>query len=177
MSCCEIDFSIQNLKKNTTLNFIFYLISFSVRREHRRVASASSGTRKISFSKDNKISIRGNFPVGVRDFSPKVPSPLTIDAPFPFRPEYKRAMSTKVCGPQDRVNCGHRRTQSLNVPQNQVNQLTGKNELRKSINNRSSSNIANTREFYAAPAYNEASLLERQESMRLSTHSIESVTA
>lgn len=125
------------------------------------------------------MAIRGNFPVGQRDFAPKIPSPLTVDAPFSFRPEYKRTMSTKVGGAQERqiMKLGHRRTQSLNVPQHQINQYTGKNELRKSIYNRSSSNIANTREFYAAPAYNEASLLERQESMRLSTHSTESVTA
>lgn len=151
--------------------------SLLVRKEHRRVASASSGIRKISFSKEHKISIRNNFPVGQRDFAPKIPSPLTVDAPFPFRPEYKRTMSTKAGGPSDRVKLGHRRTQSLNVPENQMNQYMGKNELRKSIYNRSSANIANTREFYAAPAYNEASLLERQESMRLSNNSADSVTA
>lgn len=141
------------------------------------MASASSGLRKISFSKDNRIGFRGNFPLAQRDFAPKVPSPLTMDHPPTFRPEYKRTMSTKVGGP-DRINYGHRRTQSLNMPQTHVNNPYGaRNELRKGIYNRSSTNIANTREFYAAPAYNEASLLERQESMRLSTHSVESAIA
>lgn len=149
----------------------------SVRREHRRVASASSGSRKISFSKDNRMGFRANFPLAQRDFAPKVPSPLTMEHPPSFRPEYKRTMSTKIGGP-DRINYGHRRTQSLNMPQSQNNNPYGvKHELRKGIYNRSSTNIANTREFYAAPAYNEASLLERQESMRLSTHSVESVIA
>ncbi|XP_055298222.1 phospholipid-transporting ATPase 11C isoform X2 [Sitodiplosis mosellana] len=173
----------QNTKQNEVClpsNPLENMPAVQLRREHRRVASASSGIRKISFSKENKIAILANFPVGARDFAPKIPSPLTVEPPFPFRPErleYKRTLSTKVGGPQERITFGHRRTQSLNVPQNQVNQFTGKNELRKSIYNRSSTNIANTREFYAAPAYNEASLLERQESMRLSTHSIGSVTA
>lgn len=150
---------------------------FLVRREHRRVASASSGMRKISFSKDNRIGFRGNFPLAQRDFAPKVPSPLTMEHPPSFRPEYKRTMSTKVGGP-NRINYGHRRTQSLNMPQSHINnQYAGRNELRKGIYNRSSTNIANTREFYAAPAYNEASLLERQGSVRLSAHSVESVVA
>ncbi|XP_031625300.1 phospholipid-transporting ATPase IG isoform X2 [Contarinia nasturtii] len=148
-----------------------------IRREHRRVASTSSGTRKISFSTEQKIAYPKNLAFGPRDFSPKIPSPLTVEQPFSFRPEYKRTMSIKVGAAQERIKFGHRRTQSLNVPDSQLNQDTGKNDLRKSIFNRSSANIANTREFYAAPAYNEASLLVRQESMRLSAHSIESVTA
>lgn len=169
------------------------------------MASASSGIRKISFSKENKVAgIRGNLhlPLTQRDFTPKVPSPLTIEivafpsqsaaiatspnvsvsqaavvTSFTSRPEYKRTMSTKIGGVQERINYGHRRTQSLNMPQTQINPYGAKNDLRKSLYNRSSSNIANTREFYAAPAYNEASLLQRQESMRLSTKSAESVTA
>lgn len=133
--------------------------------------------RKISFSKDNRIGFRGNFPLAQRDFAPKVPSPLTMEHPPSFRPEYKRTMSTKVGGP-NRINYGHRRTQSLNMPQSHINnQYAGRNELRKGIYNRSSTNIANTREFYAAPAYNEASLLERQGSVRLSAHSVESAVA
>lgn len=103
-----------------------------------------------------------------RDFTPKVPSPLVM--PNNFRPEYKRTMSTKVVSVPDRGSYGHRRTQSLNMPQTQINQSYGgaRNELRRGLYNSSSSNIANTREFYAAPAYNEASLLERQKSMRTS---------
>lgn len=158
-------------------NDFLFLSQFSVRREHRRVASTSSGVRKISFCKENKIVHPKSLAFGPRDFTPKTPSPLTLMAeqPFPVRPEYKRTMSTKVGVVQERVKFGHRRTQSLNVPGSEVNQYSGKNDLRKSIFNRSSANIANTREFYAAPAYNEASLLERQESMRLSN--TESVTA
>lgn len=111
-----------------------------------------------------------------QDFAPKVPSPLAMNQqPQSFRPEYKRAMSTKVNSVPNRSKYGHRRTQSLNMPESQINQTYGaRNELRKALYNRSSSNIANTREFYAAPAYNEASLLERQESMRSSTRSVSS---
>lgn len=110
-----------------------------------------------------------------RDFAPKVPSPLVMNHPQTFRPDYKRTMSTKVHSVPNRSHYGHRRTQSLNMPETQVNQTIGvRNELRKGLYNRSSSNIANTREFYAAPAYNEASLLERQESMRSSTRSASS---
>lgn len=142
------------------------------------MASASSGgTRKISFSKENKIAFSHNHPLGQRDFAPKIPSPLTVEPPFQFRPEYKRTMSTKVVNTPDRTKYGHRRTQSLNVPDNRAHLHHGKNDLRKSIYNRSSTNIANTREFYAAPAYNEASLLERQESLRLSTNTVENLTA
>lgn len=152
---------------------------FVVRREHgqhRRVASLTSGTRKISFSKENKISFRGSLAMPQRDFAPKVQSPLVMNHPPPFRPEYKRTMSTKIVqSAPDRGNYGHRRTQSLNMPQTQINQTYGiRNELRKGLYNRSSTNIANTREFYAAPAYNEASLLERQESMRSSIRSVSS---
>lgn len=107
-----------------------------------------------------------------RDFAPKVPSPLVTNHQQTFRPEYKRTFSTKVTSAPSRSHYGHRRTQSLNMPESQVNQTIGvRNDLRKGLYNRSSSNIANTREFYAAPAYNEASLLERQESMRSSTRS------
>lgn len=168
------------------------------------MASASSGIRKISFSKENKVAeIRGtmHLPLTQRDFTPKIPSPLTIENTFPYqsstgspaifpttsqptvvtnfpsRPEYKRTMSTKVGGVQNRIHYGHRRTQSLNMPDTLINQYSAKHELRKSLYNRSSSNIANTREFYAAPAYNEASRLQRQESLRLSTKSVESVTS
>lgn len=110
-----------------------------------------------------------------QDFAPKVPSPLVMNHPPPFRPEYKRTMSTKITSAPNRSNYGHRRTQSLNMPEIQINQTYGaRNELRKGLYNRSSSNIANTREFYAAPAYNEASLLERQESIRSSTRSVPS---
>lgn len=140
------------------------------------MASTSSGVRKISFCRDNRIGFRGNFPLTQRDFAPAVPSPLTMNYPT-TRPEYKRAMSTKVNGPE-RIHFGHRRTQSLNMPQTQItNSYVARNDLRKSIYNRSSTNIANTREFYAAPAYNEASFLERQESMRFSTHSVDSANA
>lgn len=149
--------------------FKYIFFKFSVRREHRRVASASSGIRKISFSKENKIAFRGNLTLTQRDFAPKIPSPLTIDHAPTFRPEYKRTMSTKIGSSGERTNYGHRRTQSLNMPQTQINP---RHELRKSVYNRSSTNIANSREYYAAPAYNEASLLERQESMRISTQSV-----
>lgn len=130
---------------------------FTVRREHRRVASASGECRKISFSRDrSNLAFRGNFPLPQRDFTPKIPSPLAIDHPLTFRPEYKRTMSTKVNASQERKNFGHRRTQSLNMPQTQINNAYGgRSELRKSVHNRSSINIANTREYYAAPAYNE----------------------
>lgn len=149
-----------------------------MRREHRRVASASSGMRKISFSKENKIAFQSNFPLAQRDFAPKIPSPLATDHGPPFRPEYKRTMSTKMSGTQERITYGHRRTQSLNMPQTQpVNPYGAKYELRKGIYNRSSTNVANLREFYAAPAYNEAALLERQGSMRLSAQSDDSLTA
>lgn len=152
---------------------------FVVRREHglqhRRVASLTSGTRKISFSKEHKTTFpRSNLAMPQRDFAPKVPSPLVMQHPQLFRPEYKRTMSTKMSVPE-RGSYGHRRTQSLNMPQTQINQTYGvRNDLRKGLYNRSSSNIANTREFYAAPAYNEASLLERQESMRSSVRSVSS---
>lgn len=110
-----------------------------------------------------------------RDFAPKIPSPLVMNHPQSFRPEYKRTLSTKITSAPNRSHYGHRRTQSLNMPETQINQAIGvRNELRKGVYNRSSSNIANTREFYAAPAYNEASLLERQESMRSSTRSVSS---
>lgn len=135
------------------------------------MASTSSGIRKISFTKDrSNLAFRGNFPLAQRDFTPKIPSPLAIDYPLSFRPEYKRTMSTKVNSSQERKNIGHRRTQSLNMPQTQINNTYGgKSDLRKSIYNRSSANIANSREYYAAPAYNEATLLERRESMRASS--------
>lgn len=140
------------------------------------MASLTSGTRKISFSKENKIHFRGSLAMPQRDFTPKVQSPLTMNHPSQFRPEYKRTMSTKIIqSPSERRNYGHRRTQSLNMPQTQINQTYGvRSELRKGLYNRSSANIANTREFYAAPAYNEASFLERKESMRSSTRSISS---
>lgn len=140
------------------------------------MASLTSGTRKISFSKEHKIGFpRANLAMPQRDFAPKVPSPLVMNHPQLFRPEYKRTMSTKITSVPDRVSHGHRRTQSLNMPQTQINQTYGvRNDLRKGLYNRSSANIANTREFYAAPAYNEASLLERQESMRSSVRSVSS---
>lgn len=139
------------------------------------MASLSSGTRKISFSKENKLSFRGTLAMPPTDYAPKTPSPLVMNHPQSFRPEYKRTMSTKVVSTPNRKNYGHRRTQSLNMPDTQINQTYGaRNELRKALYNRSSSNIANTREFYAAPAYNEASLLERQESMRSSKRSVSS---
>lgn len=66
---------------------------------------------------------------------------------------------------------GHRRTQSYTTAEamdkHRIDQ-TNRNDLRKTFQNRSSANIANTREYFAAPAYNEASLLERKESMRQS---------
>lgn len=140
------------------------------------MASLSSGTRKISFSKENKLSFRGSIAMPQqRDFAPKVPSPLVMNHPPSFRPEYKRTLSTKIHSVPNRSKYGHRRTQSLNMPETQINQTSGvRNDLRKGLYNRSSSNIANTREFYAAPAYNEASLLERQESIRSSTRSVSS---
>lgn len=154
---------------------ILFCSKFTVRREHRRVASTSSKDRRISFNKDrSNLAFRENFPIPSRDFAPKIPSPLSIDHPTPFtpRPEYKRTMSTKVHSLQERKNFGHRRTQSLNTPQTQINSVYGgKNDLKKSVYNRSSSNIANSREYYAAPAYNEATLLERRESMRISATS------
>lgn len=101
-------------------------------------------------------------PISPFDFTPKVPSPLTFNDAHPRRVEYKRAFSTKMSDTHEKVKLGHRRTQSYSgtQPNNQ------KVDLRKNPYNRSSSNIANTREYYAAPAYNEASLLERKESMR-----------
>lgn len=124
-----------------------------------------SGARKISFSEDHRLTMRPHFPIN--DFKPKIPSPLILDGASPFRFEYKRTVSTKVPNdPQMRVKYGHRRTQSCTTPGSQANIHTMRNDLTRSPYNRSSANIANTREYFAAPAYNEATLLERKESMR-----------
>lgn len=136
---------------------------------HRREDSVS-GTRKISFSEEHRSqTMRSHFPLAINDFTPKIPSPLILDGASPFRFEYKRTISTKA--PSDlqmRVKYGHRRTQSCTTPGSQPNIHAMSNDLTRSPCNRSSSNIANTREYFAAPAYNEAALLERKESMRCS---------
>lgn len=135
---------------------------------HRRGDSVS-GARKISFSEDHRLTMRSHFPLAVNEFRPKIPSPLILDGASPFRFEYKRTISTKApSDPQMRVKYGHRRTQSCTTPGSQANIHVMKNDLTRSPYNRSSSNIANTREYFAAPAYNEAALLERKESMRCS---------
>lgn len=88
-----------------------------------------------------------------------------------MRAEYKRTMSSSTKTDRiERVRLGHRRTQSCTTPSSLLPNLPRKNssDLRRMPYNRSSSNIANTREYYAAPAYNEASLLERKESLRKS---------
>lgn len=107
--------------------------------------------------------------IAKNDFTPKLPSPLTFEnnSFVQIRHEYKRTQSTKDT--QEKVKLGHRRTQSYSTPETLAKNQAHRNEhLRKGLHNRSSSNIANTREYFAAPAYNEASLLERRESMRLS---------
>lgn len=152
--------------------------------QHKRTESTASG-RKISFNLEKTV-----FPVGsgrpktmpapfgdlrtelsaTRDFTPKIPSPLTA-VPHPIRFEYKRALSSSIkYDRQDRSKLGHRRTQSCTTPSSHLGQQPGRriSDLKKMQYNRSSSNIANTREYYAAPAYNEATLLERKESRRSS---------
>lgn len=89
--------------------------------------------------------------------------------------EYKRSLSTK--DQQSRVRMGHRRTQSYTTPETIEKTQNNQNDLRKTFHNRSSANIANKREYFAAPAYNEASLLERKESMRQSIRLNKSATA
>lgn len=144
--------------------------------QHKRTDSTASG-RKISFNLEKTI-----FPIGLqrpktmpapfadlptRDFAPKIPSPLTCVNPI--RMEYKRTMSSSIkYDRQDRSKLGHRRTQSCTTPGSHVGHQNARrnSELRKMQYNRSSSNIANSREYYAAPAYNEATLLERKESRR-----------
>lgn len=149
--------------------------------QHKRTESTASG-RKISFNLEKTI-----FPIGQtrpktmpaqfvdlpasRDFAPKIPSPLTCM--HPIRVEYKRALSSSIkYDRQDRpkTKFGHRRTQSCTTPTSHVGPQQGRrnSELRRHQYNRSSSNIANSREYYAAPAYNEASLLERKESRKSS---------
>lgn len=102
------------------------------------------------------------------DFAPKISSPLIF--PPHTRVEYKRAFSSSVKGDHhtERVKLGHRRTQSYSTPSTHASNLQARknSDLRKMPYNRSSSNIANSREYYAAPAYNEATLLERKESQR-----------
>lgn len=153
-----------------SLLFVFVAVQL---RQHRRVESLSSAAaRKITFHKDDRpdqLPLRNS---GTYDYTPKIPSPLTLDPPNPIdrvRFEYKRSLSTK--DQQSRVRMGHRRTQSYTTAEtmekNRIDQ-TNRNDLRKTFQNRSSANIANTREYFAAPAYNEASLLERKESMRQS---------
>lgn len=144
---------------------------------HRRGDSLTSGIRKISFSEDPKVILRTNLPLPPSDYTPKVPSPLTLEYAPPFRVEYKRTISTKAYSdPTARVKFGHRRTQSCTTPGTQANKQDGvKSELRKSPHNRSSTNIVNSREYYAAPAYNEAALLERKVSMRQSHNQTEEV--
>lgn len=148
--------------------------------QHKRTESTASG-RKISFNLERTV-----FPIGparpktlpapfavempaARDFTPKIPSPLTCA--HPIRVDYKRTMSSSIkYDRQDRSKLGHRRTQSCTTPGSHIGQQQGRrnSELRKMQYNRSSSNIANSREYYAAPAYNEATLLERRESRRSS---------
>lgn len=108
-----------------------------------------------------KRDIRIDTPTSVFDFSAKPPLPAVNRIQ---RVEYKRTLSAKVHDPEERVKLGHRRTQSYSAAQQSFSPY--KNDLTKMPYNRSSSNIANTREYYAAPAYNEASLLERKVSMR-----------
>lgn len=145
-------------------------------QHHKRTESSASG-RKISFNLEKTI-----YPIGmarpktmpaplemptIRDFTPKVPSPLTCAQPI--RAEYKRALSSSIkYDRQDRSKFGHRRTQSCTTPSSQIALAHARrnSELRRLQYQRSSSNIANSREYYAAPAYNEATLLERKESRR-----------
>lgn len=150
--------------------------------QHKRTESTASG-RKISFNLEQTV-----FPIGAprpktmpapfadlrpemsRDFAPKIPSPLT-SVSHPMRTEYKRALSSSIKSDrQDRSKFGHRRTQSCTTPGSHIGHQNGRriSESKKLQYNRSSSNIANTREYYAAPAYNEATLLERKESRRSS---------
>lgn len=142
--------------------------------QHRRGESMSTNVRKISFSDDPKLVLRSNLQAQT-DYTPKIPSPLSyIERSPQFRPKYQRTVSTKGYSELQRARFGHRRTQSCTTPGTQANHLP-KHELRRVPYNRSSSNIANTREYYAAPAYNEAALLERKESMRLSKKKTEDV--
>lgn len=153
--------------------------------QHKRTESTASG-RKISFNLERTVfpmgmprpkttpapfvDVRADVPAS-GDFTPKIPSPLTCVHPPTMRSEYKRALSSSIkYDRQDRSKFGHRRTQSCTTPSSQMGHLHGRrnSELRKTLYNRSSSNIANSREYYAAPAYNEATLLERKESRKRS---------
>lgn len=142
--------------------------------QHKRTESTLSG-RKISFNLEKTVyplspehSLKlATLPSENSSIEPPTP-PFLPKAPPPHRVEYKRAFSSSVkADRQERVKLGHRRTQSCTTPCTQPNHSNRKNsDLRKVPLNRSSMNICNAREYYAAPAYNEASLLERKESMR-----------
>lgn len=151
-------------------NIIFSVNTKSPVLSDNRRGDSVSGVRKISFSDDHRLTIRSHFPLAtINDFKPKIPSPLVLDGASPFRFEHKRTISTKAPpDPQMKIKYGHRRTQSCTTPGSQANIHAMKNDLTRFPYNRSSSNIANTREYFAAPAYNEAALLERKESMRCS---------
>lgn len=154
---------------------------FTVRpaQQHKRTESTASG-RKISFNLENTIypitparsqplnpELRIEMPSPQADFQ-NVPSPFARSNAM--RIEYKRALSTstKTTDRHERAKIGHRRTQSCTTPSSCMHHQPRKSstDLKRMPYNRSSSNIANSREYYAAPAYNEASLLERKESLR-----------
>lgn len=147
-------------------------------RTHRRVESLSSAgaNRKILF-KEDRLPLRNSANY---DYTPKIPSPLTIEQTNPIdriRFEYKRSLSTK--DQQSKSKIGHRRTQSYTTAEtaDKFHTIRPNSDLRKTFQNRSSANIVNTREYFAAPAYNEASLLERKESMRQSLRLFKSSAA
>lgn len=139
--------------------------------QHKRAVS-SGNVPRISFNLEKKIySIPSDQSVQYSPDNtiPKVPSPLTL--PQPVAGNLKRTVSIDVEKQRQRVKYGHRRTQSATMPgtppniQSNVRRPSG--DIRRQFY-RSTSNIANSREYYAAPAYNEATLLERKESLRRS---------
>lgn len=158
------------------------LFSVPQLRTHRRVESLSSsrGNRQISFFKEDRLPLRNSANY---DYTPKIPSPLTFEQANPIdriRYDYKRSVSTKDHSHQSRAQnkIGHRRTQSSTTAEaaDKFQTMRPTSDLQKKFQNRSSANIANTREYFAAPAYNEASLLERKESMRQSLRLFKSST-
>lgn len=139
--------------------------------QHKRTVSSGNAPR-ISFNLEKKI-----YPIPsdksilyTADCTiPKIPSPLTYS--HPMSAGLKRTISIDAEKHRQRVKYGHRRTQSATMPGTPPNlhhiARRPSADTRRQFY-RSSSNIANSREYYAAPAYNEATLLERKESLRRS---------
>lgn len=136
--------------------------------QHKRTVS-SGNVPRISFNLEKKIyPIPSDKSIIFNDDSiPKSPSPLICSPPVAI--ELKRTVSIDAERHRQRVRYGHRRTQSATMPgsPSNINVRRPSVDARRQFY-RSSSNIANSREYYAAPAYNEATLLERKESLRRS---------